>query len=441
MARHTSERERRANDAERELVQWKKVRFMADKVGDEFEGYITGVTAFGLFIELIEHFVEGMVHVSTMADDYYRFIERAHILRGENTGRVYRLGDRVARAGHQGRHGAAADRSRPGRHSRARAARRSRTAGRAAAQRRAEVGAAHEGGQAQAAAGQARAPATQARSLNANCRNRSSDRRRHGRPHRSRQERAGAGADRDRSRSAEGREGARDHDRPRVRARARSAASTWRSSTCPGTSASSRTCWPASAASTPCCWSSPPTSRSCRRRASTSRSAGCCTFRAGVIALTKADLVDADTLELARLEARELVGGIAARGRADRRRCRRGPAQGLDALRKALAAIARPARRRARRTAPPRLPIDRVFSMRGFGTVVTGTLTSGTLRVDDELVVLPPDAPRQGARPAGARRGAAVGGRGPPRRGEPRRRRRRRHQPRRHADAPTARSR
>lgn len=96
MARHTSERERRANEAERELVQWKKVRFMADKVGDEFDGYITGVTAFGLFIELVEHFVEGMVHVSTMADDYYRFVERAHVLRGENTGRVYRLGDRVS---------------------------------------------------------------------------------------------------------------------------------------------------------------------------------------------------------------------------------------------------------------------------------------------------------------------------------------------------------
>ena len=96
IARHTSDRERRADDAERELVQWKKVRFMADKVGDEFEGYITGVTAFGLFIELIEHFVEGLVHISTMADDYYRFVERAHILRGENTGKEYRLGDRVA---------------------------------------------------------------------------------------------------------------------------------------------------------------------------------------------------------------------------------------------------------------------------------------------------------------------------------------------------------
>ncbi len=95
IARHTSERERRADEAERELVQWKKVRFMADKVGDEFQGYITGVTAFGLFIELIEHFVEGLVHISTMADDYYRFVERAHILRGEHTGKVYRLGDRV----------------------------------------------------------------------------------------------------------------------------------------------------------------------------------------------------------------------------------------------------------------------------------------------------------------------------------------------------------
>jgi ribonuclease R len=96
MARHTSEMERRADDAERELVQWKKVRFMADKVGDEFEGYITGVSAYGLYIELIEHFVEGMVHVSTMADDYYRYVEKAHILHGENRGKVYRLGDRVS---------------------------------------------------------------------------------------------------------------------------------------------------------------------------------------------------------------------------------------------------------------------------------------------------------------------------------------------------------
>jgi ribonuclease R len=93
--RHTSERERRANEAERELVQWKKVRFMADKVGEAFEGYITGVTHFGLFVELVEHYVEGLVHISTLADDFYRFTEGTHALFGENTKKVYRLGDHV----------------------------------------------------------------------------------------------------------------------------------------------------------------------------------------------------------------------------------------------------------------------------------------------------------------------------------------------------------
>jgi ribonuclease R len=94
-ARHASEMERRADDAERELLQWRKVKFMADKVGDEFEGFITGVAAFGLFVELVEHFVEGLVHVSSMADDYYRFLDDAHVLRGENTRKSYRLGDKV----------------------------------------------------------------------------------------------------------------------------------------------------------------------------------------------------------------------------------------------------------------------------------------------------------------------------------------------------------
>ena len=96
MARHTSEMERRADEAERELLQWKKVKFMADKVGDEFEGYVTGVAAFGLFVELVDPYVEGLVHVSTMADDYYRFMESAHVLRGENTEKTYRLGDKVS---------------------------------------------------------------------------------------------------------------------------------------------------------------------------------------------------------------------------------------------------------------------------------------------------------------------------------------------------------
>jgi selenocysteine-specific elongation factor len=109
--------------------------------------------------------------------------------------------------------------------------------------------------------------------------------------------------------------------------------------------------------------------------------------RAGVIALTKGDLVDADTLELAKMEARELVAGSAIAD-APIVAVSSKTGEGLDALRTALAGIA---------TAvpvhtidgPPRLPIDRVFSMRGFGTVVTGTLTSGVLRVDEEMVVAP----------------------------------------------------
>ena len=95
VARHSSEMERRADEAEYELLAWKKVRFMADKIGDEFDGYITSVTSFGLFVELVEHYVDGLVHISSMADDYYRFMERAHLLRGEHTHRVYRIGDKV----------------------------------------------------------------------------------------------------------------------------------------------------------------------------------------------------------------------------------------------------------------------------------------------------------------------------------------------------------
>jgi ribonuclease R len=94
-ARRSSEMERRADEAEREQLQWKKVRFMANKVGDEYSGYVTGVAPFGLFVELVEHYVEGLVHVSSMADDYYRFVEQEHVLRGEHTKKSYRLGDRV----------------------------------------------------------------------------------------------------------------------------------------------------------------------------------------------------------------------------------------------------------------------------------------------------------------------------------------------------------
>ena len=95
VARQASDRERRAVDAERELVRWKQVRFMADKVGEEFEGYVTGVSGFGLFIELVEHFVEGLAHASGLADDVYRYVEAAHLMQGTRTRKTSRLGDRV----------------------------------------------------------------------------------------------------------------------------------------------------------------------------------------------------------------------------------------------------------------------------------------------------------------------------------------------------------
>jgi ribonuclease R len=95
MALHLSERERKATDAERELVEWKKVRFMASRIGEVYSGYVTGVQSFGLFVELQEVYVQGLVHVSSMGDDYYGFDEKAHRLLGENTGKSYRLGDVV----------------------------------------------------------------------------------------------------------------------------------------------------------------------------------------------------------------------------------------------------------------------------------------------------------------------------------------------------------
>lgn len=95
IASHTSARERKAMEAEREIADLKKCQFMYDKVGDVFEGFVSGVTSFGLFVELKEFFVEGLVHVSMLQDDYYRFDEKRHSLMGERTRRVFRLADEV----------------------------------------------------------------------------------------------------------------------------------------------------------------------------------------------------------------------------------------------------------------------------------------------------------------------------------------------------------
>lgn len=94
-ASQSSDRERRAEEAEREVLEWKKVIFMRDKVGLKFAGIVTGVAPFGLFVDLDEIFVTGMVPVATIGGDFWAFREREHRLRGESTQREMRLGDHV----------------------------------------------------------------------------------------------------------------------------------------------------------------------------------------------------------------------------------------------------------------------------------------------------------------------------------------------------------
>ncbi|HBZ10833.1 MAG TPA: ribonuclease R [Bacillus bacterium] len=94
IAQHTSQRERRAVDAERDTDELKKAEFMEDKIGEEFDGIISSATNFGLFVEL-PNTIEGLVHVSYMTDDYYHYDERQFALIGERTGNVYRIGDEV----------------------------------------------------------------------------------------------------------------------------------------------------------------------------------------------------------------------------------------------------------------------------------------------------------------------------------------------------------
>jgi ribonuclease R len=91
----TSEAERRAADAERELLEWKKVSFMAQHVGDEFDALIISLIKFGFFVELTDLFVEGFVALSTLGDDFYVYRERQRAIVGEHTHRAFHLGERV----------------------------------------------------------------------------------------------------------------------------------------------------------------------------------------------------------------------------------------------------------------------------------------------------------------------------------------------------------
>ena len=95
IAEETSQTERRAAEAERELIEWKKVRFMQDKVGEEFAALVLNPAIYGLFVELTDLFVEGLVPIDSLRDDRYTWRENTHEIIGERTGRRFRAGDRV----------------------------------------------------------------------------------------------------------------------------------------------------------------------------------------------------------------------------------------------------------------------------------------------------------------------------------------------------------
>ena len=91
----SSTTERRADDAERELIEWKKIKFMEDKVGEDFSALIVSVTKYGLFVELDDLFIEGLVPLSSLSDDRYAYHENTRQIIGERSGHAYSIGDRV----------------------------------------------------------------------------------------------------------------------------------------------------------------------------------------------------------------------------------------------------------------------------------------------------------------------------------------------------------
>ena len=94
VAKHSSEMERRADEAERETEKLKKVQYMEDKIGQIFDGVISGITAWGIYVELPDT-VEGMIHVSRLAGDYYYYSEESYEMIGRDTGRCFKLGQRI----------------------------------------------------------------------------------------------------------------------------------------------------------------------------------------------------------------------------------------------------------------------------------------------------------------------------------------------------------
>jgi len=95
IAEESSQAERRADDAERELMEWKKVKFMEDRVGEDFDGLIISVTKFGFFVELTDLFIEGLVPLNTLTDDRYTYHENTREIIGQRSRKAYRLGQKI----------------------------------------------------------------------------------------------------------------------------------------------------------------------------------------------------------------------------------------------------------------------------------------------------------------------------------------------------------
>ena len=95
LGEHCSDRERRAEAAERELTKVKLLNYMASRIGEEFDGVVTGVEEFGMFVQGIQLPAEGLVHVASLQDDYYRYERASHTLTGHRAGNIFRLGDKV----------------------------------------------------------------------------------------------------------------------------------------------------------------------------------------------------------------------------------------------------------------------------------------------------------------------------------------------------------
>src|SRR6202034_4311400 len=95
IAAESSQSERRADDAERELIEWKKIKFMQDRVGEDFNAIILSCTKYGFFVELDELFIEGLVPLSSLQDDRYFFRDTDRQIVGTRNGRVFKMGQRV----------------------------------------------------------------------------------------------------------------------------------------------------------------------------------------------------------------------------------------------------------------------------------------------------------------------------------------------------------